>query len=134
MIPAYGLIKLSVIFFYRRVFVKGTNSRFDKITKASIVIVILWTIAFFFEHIFSCGANVPYNWGPLIDIKHCANGDVSANGLFISDFLSDFLVLILPIPIVSNGPVDVVQCLQLIAVNRLRGYICQQRGSSTSSL
>lgn len=127
MIPAYGLIKLSVIFFYRRLFVKGTNSRFDSITKASIVIVILWTIAFFFAHVFACGVYVSNTWGPLIDLKHCANGDVIANGLFISDFLSDLLVLVLPMPIVSNGPVDMVQCLQLIAEQIARLHMSTTR-------
>ncbi|KAL2042039.1 hypothetical protein N7G274_005227 [Stereocaulon virgatum] len=46
--PAYGFIKLSVIYLYRRIFVKGTSSRFDRFTKFSVAIVILWTIAFFF--------------------------------------------------------------------------------------
>ena len=127
MIPAYGLIKLSVIFFYRRLFVKGTNSRFDSITKASIVIVILWTIAFFFAHVFACGVYISNTWGPLTDLKHCANGDVIANGLFISDFLSDLLVLVLPMPIVSNGPVDMVQCLQLIAEQIARLHMSTTR-------
>ncbi|CAD6589828.1 MAG: hypothetical protein ASARMPREDX12_004046 [Alectoria sarmentosa] len=116
MIPAYGLIKLSVIFFYRRLFVKGTNSRFDSITKASIVIVILWTIAFFFAHVFACGVYISNTWGPLTDLKHCANGDVIANGLFISDFLSDLLVLVLPMPIIARLHMSTTRKLNVIAV------------------
>ena len=117
MVPAYGFIKLSVIFFYRRVFVKGTDSRFDIVTKISIAIVILWTIAFLFAEIFQCGAYVPKNWGPLIDAVHCADPYKISNGLFVSDFLTDFLVLILPIPIVGNDLVEVIEHLILIAAS-----------------
>lgn len=117
MVPAYGFIKLSVIFFYRRVFVKGTNSRFDKVTKISIAIVILWTITFFFAEVFKCGAYVPKNWGPLIEAVHCADPYKISNGLFVSDFLTDFLVLMLPIPIVGNDLVEVIGHLILIAAS-----------------
>lgn len=117
MVPAYGFIKLSVIFFYRRVFVKGTDSRFDKVTKISIAIVILWTIAFFFAEVFKCWAYIPKNWGPLIEATHCADLNRIANGLFVSDFLTDFLVLMLPIPIVGNALVEVIEHLILIAAS-----------------
>ncbi len=117
MIPAYGFIKLSVLFFYRRLFVKCTNSRFNQVTKVSLAIVILWTFAFFFAEVFKCGTYVPNNWGPLIDAAHCANPTMVANGLFVSDFLTDVLVLMLPIPIVGNDPVEVIQHLILIAVS-----------------
>ena len=103
MIPAYGFIKLSVLFFYRRAFVNGTNSRFDMVTKGAIAIVTLLTIAFLFAQVFTCGTHFPNNWGPLIDAVHCANSDMIADGLFVSDFLTDFLVLILPIPIVGDN-------------------------------
>ena len=101
MIPAYGFIKLSVIFFYRRIFVKGTRTWFDIATKVSVAIVIMWTVAFFLAEIFKCGPHVSDNWGPLIDVTQCADPDKLLNGLFVSDFLTDLLVLLLPIPIVS---------------------------------
>ena len=116
-IPAYGLIKLSVLFFYRRIFVKGTNSRFDKVTKFSVAVVILWTIAFVFAQVFKCGASIPNNWGPLIDAVHCADPDKISDGLFVSDFITDFLVLILPIPIVGNNLMGMMQHLTLIAIS-----------------
>lgn len=115
MVPAYGFIKLSVMFFYRRVFVKGTNSRFEQVTKFSIAIVILWTITFFLAEVCKCGAHVPRKWGPLIEAAHCADGDKIANGLSVTDFLTDFLVLMLPIPIVGNDLVEVIQHLILTA-------------------
>lgn len=101
MVPAYGFIKLSVIYFYRRIFVKGTpDSRFNIITHITSVIVIIWTIVFFFLQIFKRGAHVEDNWGPLIKAKKGINGAVLNNGLFISDFITDLWIVLLPIPLV----------------------------------
>lgn len=115
MVPAYGFIKLSVIFFYRHISVKGTNSRFDKVTKISIAIVILRTITFFLAEVFACGPQVLRNCDPLIEAAHYADGDKIVNGLFVSDFLTDFLVLTLPILVVGNDLVEVIQHLILNA-------------------
>lgn len=80
--PAYGFISLSAVFFYRSVFVKGANSRFDRVSKISLAIVIIWTITFFLAKVFKCGAHVPRSWDPFIDAGYCADGDKIANGLY----------------------------------------------------
>ncbi|KAL8894163.1 MAG: hypothetical protein Q9192_004559 [Flavoplaca navasiana] len=103
MVPAYGFIKLSVIYFYRRIFVKGTpDSRFNIVTHVTSVIVVIWTIVFFFLEIFKRGSYVPDNWGPLIKAKQGINGAVLNNGLFISDFITDLWIVLLPIPLYST--------------------------------
>ncbi|KAL8993641.1 MAG: hypothetical protein Q9169_006190 [Polycauliona sp. 2 TL-2023] len=102
MVPAYGFIKLSVIYFYRRIFVKGTpDSRFNIVTHVTSAIVIVWTIVFFFMEIFKRGSYVPDNWGPLIKATQGINGAVLNNGLFISDFITDLWIVLLPIPLVG---------------------------------
>lgn len=101
MVPAYGFIKLSVIYFYRRIFVKGfPDSRFNIVTHVTSVIVVIWTIVFFFLEIFKRGSYIPDNWGPLIKAKQGINGAVLNNGLFISDFITDLWIVLLPIPLV----------------------------------
>ena len=55
MILEYGFIKLSVIFFYRRIFVTNRWSVFDIITKISTVIIVMWTTGFFLANVFGCG-------------------------------------------------------------------------------
>lgn len=55
--------------------------------------------------------------GPLIEAAHCADPNKIANGLFVSDFLTDFLVLMLPIPIVGSDLVEVIEHLILIAAS-----------------
>ena len=105
MVPAYGFIKLSVMYFYRRIFVKGTpDSQFNIVTHVTSVIVVILTIVFFFLEIFKRGSYVPDNWGPLIKAKQGINGAVLNNGLFISDFITDLWIVLLPIPLVSARP------------------------------
>ena len=101
---AYGFIKLSVLFFYRRIFVKGTSSKFSIATKIAIGITSAWTIAFFFVNIFLCGRHVDFQWGPLIDFTKCLDFCKYNDALFVSDLITDLLVICLPIPIVSYSP------------------------------
>ena len=78
-------------------------SRFDKITKALIVTIIFWTVAFFFAYLFKCGTHIDYALGPLINSMLCpTNANHLANGLYVSDFLTDLLILSLPLPMVSR--------------------------------
>lgn len=103
-VVAYGCIKLSVLFFYRRLFVNGTSRTFDYITKVAIGIIAAWTLAFFFAEIFFCGVHPERDWGPLIDLKSCVDGFKYDDGFFISDLITDILVICLPIPLVNYPP------------------------------
>ena len=103
-VAAYGCIKLSVLFFYRRLFVNGTSRTFDYITKVAIGVIAAWTLAFFFSQLFRCGPHLGKNWGPLIYYQSCLDGFKYDNGLFISDLITDILVICLPIPIVNRPP------------------------------
>ena len=98
---AYGCIKLSVLFFYRRIFVKGTSRAFDIVTKASIGITAAWMIIFFLLQLFMCGGHIDWNWGPFIELEKCLDGFTYNNAFFISDLIADVLVICLPIPLVS---------------------------------
>ncbi|KAI9648976.1 hypothetical protein NHQ30_001542 [Ciborinia camelliae] len=98
---AYGSIKLSIVAFYRRIFVVGKNDAFDIISKISAATIFLWTVAFIFIIIFDCGTAVWANWGSTTaQLQYCAIGFTSEYGLAISDFLVDILVFLLPLPII----------------------------------
>jgi len=99
MIPANGLIKLSAICMYRRIFVVHGGGVFSVITIALGVICFMWTIAFEFATIFGCGTNVDYAWSPLVYIASC-NTNMRLDGLMISDLITDIFVWVLPIPMV----------------------------------
>lgn len=101
---AYGFIKLSVLFFYRRLFVKGTSTKFDIVSKVAIGITLAWTIAFFLLALFKCGRNIDSQWGPLVDASRCLNSYKYTDALFVSDLITDLLVICLPIPIVNSPP------------------------------
>ena len=101
MILVYGFIKLSVLFFYRRIFVARMWSTFDVVTKITAFIVVLWTIGFFLINLFGCGKHLDWGWGPLDEEDHCVDGLKELEALMISDFITDLLVIALPFPIVS---------------------------------
>ena len=102
MIVAYGFVKLSVLFFYRRIFVRSACPRFDVVSKVAIGLTAAWTIAFFLATLFTCGRHVDFQWGPLIDLSQCYDIFKFDDALFISDLVTDLLVICLPIPLVSE--------------------------------
>ena len=65
---ALGCVKLSFLFFYRRIFVNRSSSWFGKITAALIVIVVMWTVSFFFALLFACKGNWSAWWGSVLDL------------------------------------------------------------------
>ncbi|KAF5868422.1 putative integral membrane protein [Botrytis fragariae] len=98
MILAYGSIKLSIIAFYRRIFVVSKNDAFNRVSKISAAVIFLWTVAFIFIIIFDCGTAVWANWGspPLRSLSTV----LLVSPATISDFLVDIYVLLLPLPII----------------------------------
>ena len=105
-----GLTKLSFVFFYRRIFVTGKPGRnvFSIISFTVIGIVLTWMIAFFFAIMLNCGKHVSANWTPALLRTECDDGLAGDLGLAISDFLTDLIVLVLPIPMVSHATILMV--------------------------
>ena len=117
---AFGCIKLSIIVFYRSLFVvyKSTffeyldvriifnmrnRSTFDHLSNILGILTFIWTIAFTLAGIFQCGTHFTANWGPLDDVeKYCQSGYSSTYGSVISDVIIDVFILILPIPSVGS--------------------------------
>ena len=99
MVVVYGCIKLSLIFFYRRLFV----IKIDMVTRIAIVIVILWTIGFVFTELFKCGSHFDAVWGNVLENKkYCPVYLKDTLALFITDFVTDVMILVIPIPIVRG--------------------------------
>ena len=100
MMLAYGCIKLSVIFFYRRIFAVGSNI-FNTVAKIAIMIAVLWTLGFLLVQVFSCTLHFEYNRGSLAEQSKCHGGLEYLEGLMISDLITNFLILFLPFPLVG---------------------------------
>jgi len=96
--------KLTFIFFYRRIFVTGSSKHnvFGKVTVGVTVLIVLWIIGFVFAFIFNCGSDILANWTWKIEKEKCDHGLMAENGLAISDFLTDVIVFLLPIPMVRS--------------------------------
>ncbi|QSZ32401.1 hypothetical protein DSL72_001975 [Monilinia vaccinii-corymbosi] len=95
---AFGAVKLSVLFFYRRIF-RGTI--FDIASWTMIGVVIIWTFGFFFTMMFECRTEFWAFWSTLSDLlTHCLDDVKFQRVLSVSDVVSDILILLIPIPIV----------------------------------
>ena len=99
---ALGFIKLSILSFYRRVFVTNRGTTTDIITKLSMSVVSLWTIAFVLLTTFCCGTKFAANWGSISEqLQNCPVGSTNKYGLAVSDLMLDLFIFILPLPFVS---------------------------------
>lgn len=101
-----GFVKLSFLFFFRRVFVidpSSTTRIFGKINKAMIVLVALWTVAFVFAYIFICGTNpfAYYGRDQAYEKQRCVNTSALLESFAASDLLGDLIILVMPIERVS---------------------------------
>lgn len=107
MMLAFGLVKLSTAYFYRRLFVTSRGSPFDWATRISIAVIILWTITFFFGFMFGCGTHFFANWGSVQDEAYCTALLDLDNAYVVSDLVTDVMILCLPLPVVGTLSIDV---------------------------
>ncbi|KAF3026511.1 hypothetical protein E8E14_013559 [Neopestalotiopsis sp. 37M] len=94
---ALGLLKIGVVMFYRRIFV---SDWFKKISMAIIVVISLWTVAFFFATVLECKAhNLDLIWKSIVTFKQeCGMYKDVQWSHAISDVITDLIVLSLPLP------------------------------------
>jgi hypothetical protein len=99
---AFGTTKLSIVFFYRRVFCVASKW-LSKLTMGVNIFLMMWIVAFLIAFIFDCGLHFSANWGPLInDYSYCHRKFALTAALTITDVLSDFVIILLPIRTVSS--------------------------------
>ncbi|THC96963.1 hypothetical protein EYZ11_003571 [Aspergillus tanneri] len=100
-ILAFGFTKLSILFFYRKIFCSAGISKtvFDVITWVVIVLVVAWTTAFGFGAIFLCGVHPTNAWAPVAVVSEKCSAQLKLlEGYAISDFIMDVIIWLLPIP------------------------------------
>ncbi|KAI1758776.1 hypothetical protein GGR53DRAFT_205421 [Hypoxylon sp. FL1150] len=92
---AFGAAKLSVLFFYRRIF---RGKLFEVLSTAMIVVVVLWTFGFFFAILFRCGTQFWALWAPLkFLLANCYASTPMFQAFCISDVITDVFILAMPI-------------------------------------
>lgn len=94
----FGVIKLSVLLLYRRLFL---GRLFNRYSLAMCAVIILWSLSFFFAFAFQCHTDIVHWWTSAATIeKYCDNTNALNLAFVISDVLTDLMILIIPIPIV----------------------------------
>ena len=104
-VPTLGMIKVSVLLFYRRIFVINKWSHGDArniIMIFMIALVTLWAAGFCLTFICMCKGR----WNVLfIDIdaalQQCLDTLTYGYALAISDFVGDAIIILIPLPFVG---------------------------------
>ncbi|KAI4862150.1 hypothetical protein F4820DRAFT_36600 [Hypoxylon rubiginosum] len=102
MLPvALGCMKASFLFFYMRVFAIQKQSAIYKTLVGFITVVVLWAVTFVFATLFECGRDFRSIWGSQSEFqKQCTNTKNFVLILCITDFVSDILIIAIPVPLV----------------------------------
>ncbi|MCJ1459034.1 hypothetical protein MMC28_009411 [Mycoblastus sanguinarius] len=116
----HGLMACSCMFFYRRVFRAGGTKIFDAMMFSVVAVIVIWTVSFFFALPFGCRLHFDYLWTSLANEAKCVKSLELQNGFAISDVITDFLVLIFPIPLVWKLQMSTARRLGVTSIFLLR--------------
>ena len=99
-ILALATIKLSILFFYRRIF---RGRAFDIASWVLIGVVGAWAVTFVIAILAACGTSIAANFQTLGALKEeCVDTFDILIALAVSDVVVDLAVLFMPIPLVSS--------------------------------
>ncbi|KAI0158121.1 hypothetical protein GGR57DRAFT_510342 [Xylariaceae sp. FL1272] len=109
-------VKLSALFFYRRIFcVGGEQVGFQTITWITVFVVVLWLFIFQFLTGFQCGTHFSALWDGSY-AEYCTLSFPFLYGLVISDFILDLWLLVLPNPNTCRLNTNVQRKLLIISI------------------
>jgi hypothetical protein len=101
-----ALIKVSFLLFYKAIFVYDKWRFFNirnVIINLMILIVVIWDLGFTLTFLSACRSNFRAHWATVtakeITVK-CINTFLMMYALSISDFITDVLILLIPIPMI----------------------------------
>jgi hypothetical protein len=99
---AFGAIKLSILFFYRRIF--GVWDSFRRVNNALLWIVFIWTLVFTLADVLICGAHPELIWGfdQTIALRQCGNRGALLLAFSVTSVATDLPVLGLPFFYISR--------------------------------
>jgi len=106
-----GFTKSSFLLFYMSIF---TTKRFRILAQLVLGLVVSWTISFFFANLFTC-----YPISPFIEAfyeNHCVDGLALWYSMAITDIIVDFLILLMPIPVVLRLQLPFQQRIGVLAM------------------
>ena len=92
----YLMMKLSVLYFYRRIFF--IQKGFRIFNNLMIGLIIAWALAFMLAEIFVCGGEPQALWDPNAPPTTCVNQTWLNFAFAITDVIGDILVVSMPYP------------------------------------
>lgn len=96
---AFGLIKVSILLLWKRMI--SPIRSFQMSCIIMICVVIAWSIAFLFATIFQCGLHWDWNWAPItLFLTHCTNTLNMLTVFTVTDIVTDFVIIAMPVPII----------------------------------
>ncbi len=99
---ALTFIKISCLLFFGRIFRTGSSKLFDIALWTMLSIVIVWGLSFVFGFMFICGTHFDWNWTSVDNSLKCGNLTITNQSLSLSDVITDFLIMVFPLPLVRN--------------------------------
>lgn len=112
---AFGLIKLSILFLWRRIF--GHVRAFNIVSWIMIGIVTAWSITFFLATVFQCGLDWSLNWAPIANfLTQCSNTLNMLSVFTATDIFTDLMIIAMPIPMIWSLQMSVQR---KIAINAM---------------
>jgi hypothetical protein len=118
--PALGLVKLSVLFLYYRIFVitRSLKDLRSVILAALIAIIAAWGLSFTFALVFLCrGHFEPEIYSDAaVSAVQCNNGLDVGYSYAITDFITDVLILLFPIPLIWKLHLPLGQRVAVIGI------------------
>ncbi|OTB14125.1 hypothetical protein K445DRAFT_23906 [Daldinia sp. EC12] len=97
--PAFGLIKLSLIFFWKRLF--RPAKYFSTVCWVMIGITSGWALSFFFATLFQCGTKWKFNVADVKTFRDECNSSPNMIAAFTGlDLLTDVIIMFMPVPLI----------------------------------
>lgn len=110
-----GLIKLSVVFLYRRIF--SISRSFNIYSTFLIVLIVTWTIAFLGANIFQCGTHPAAAWTSIKQIiEYCDDTSGATAALALTDLIMDLMIIAAPMPMVWRLQMTLAQKAQVTGI------------------
>lgn len=100
---ALGCTKMSFLFFYKRIFAINRIGTTNILLIGMLVFIFLWMVGFLLTALFQCKLDFWAAWtSPMTQVEHCISQPKQALALTITDFSTDIIIIIMPIPLVRG--------------------------------
>lgn len=94
---------MSFLFFYKRVFAIDRTGATNILLIGMIVLISMWMAGFFLTTLFQCRLYPGAAWeSPIAQLQHCISQPKVALALAITDFMTDIIIISIPIPLVRK--------------------------------